>query len=87
MDNKTLKLHIKKYVQLQKLHLTGDKNHIHIIAIGEVFNGIKNIQRQKMIYKPLTPYIIEKKIHAVTIDVFTPQEWEKSKTKIPLNLS
>ncbi|WP_343128058.1 BolA/IbaG family iron-sulfur metabolism protein [Buchnera aphidicola (Takecallis taiwana)] len=77
MNNNNIKLHIKKHVQLDKIYLKGDQNHIHIIAIGNIFNGLKQISRQKLIYQPLTTYIINKKIHAVTIDTFTPTEWEK----------
>ncbi|CAL4043067.1 Acid stress protein IbaG [Buchnera aphidicola (Takecallis arundicolens)] len=81
MNNNNLKLHIQKHVQLEKIYLKGDENHIHIIAIGTIFTNLKHIARQKLIYKPLTEYIIAKKIHAITIDTFTPIEWEKEKKK------
>ncbi|QCI26049.1 BolA/IbaG family iron-sulfur metabolism protein [Buchnera aphidicola] len=79
MNIDTLKLHLQKHVQLKELYLTGDKNYIHIIAVGEIFNHLTNLERQKIIYQPLTCYIIKKKIHAITIDTFTPEEWYKSK--------
>lgn len=79
MKNKNLKEYILENVQLSNIYLKGDNNHIHIIAIGDIFIGMKNIQKQQIIYKPLTKYIIKKKIHAVTIDTFTNQEWEKKR--------
>lgn len=77
MNIQNLKLHIQQHVKLKKIYLKGDTNHVHIIAVGEIFYNMKNIQRQKIIYQPLTSYIIQKKIHAVTIDTFTPEEWKK----------
>ncbi|CAL4322111.1 BolA/IbaG family iron-sulfur metabolism protein [Buchnera aphidicola] len=81
MNTIDLKSHIMKHVQLKKLYLTGDKNHIHIIAIGEIFIGMSSIEKQKTIYQPIIKYIVEKKIHAVTIDTFTVDEWKYSELK------
>lgn len=81
MKIEKLKLHIQNNVPLEKIYLKGNKDHIHIIAIGNIFQNMKNIEKQKIIYKPLTKYIIKKKIHAITIETFTIKEWEKKKNK------
>ncbi|WP_343182395.1 BolA/IbaG family iron-sulfur metabolism protein [Buchnera aphidicola] len=81
MKNEKLKLHIIKHVELKKLYIEGNEDHIDITAIGNIFNGISNIKRQQLIYKPITKYILEKKIHAITIHTFTEQEWKNKKNK------
>lgn len=77
MNIEELKNYIKKHVSLEKIYLKGNKDHIHIFAIGKIFIGLSEMEKQKIIYKPLAKYILEKKIHAVTIDTFTPNEWVK----------
>lgn len=76
---------------IQQLHLseaivTGDNNHIKVIAIGNIFKGMSAVKRQQMIYAPLTKMIIEKKVHSVSIISYTPEEWKKNnKTQNDIN--
>ncbi|MCW5197183.1 BolA family protein [Buchnera aphidicola] len=80
MKNKDIQSYLMKTIPLDKLYVTGDNNHIKIVAIGKIFEGINNVQKQQIIYKPLTKYIIEKKIHAISIHTFTLKEWKKKNT-------
>ncbi|CAL4042973.1 Acid stress protein IbaG [Buchnera aphidicola (Phyllaphis fagi)] len=77
MNNIDIKSYLMKQIPLDKLYIKGDNNHIKITAIGKIFHGMNNIQKQQVIYKPLTKYIIEKKIHAISINTFTLEEWNK----------
>ncbi|MCU4136847.1 BolA family transcriptional regulator [Buchnera aphidicola (Sitobion miscanthi)] len=77
MDNQNIKSLLVNRLNLEKAFVTGDKNHIKIIAIGNIFKGITQVKKQQIVYKPLINMISEKQIHAVSIVTYTPQEWEK----------
>ncbi|QCI25587.1 BolA family transcriptional regulator [Buchnera aphidicola (Sitobion avenae)] len=77
MDNQNIKSLLVNRLNLEKAFVTGDTNHIKIIAIGNIFKGITQVKRQQIVYKPLINMISEKQIHAVSIVTYTPQEWEK----------
>ncbi|ACL30185.1 BolA family transcriptional regulator [Buchnera aphidicola str. APS (Acyrthosiphon pisum)] len=79
MDNQEIKLLLIKKLNLEQANITGDSNHIKIIAIGNIFKNVSQVKRQQIIYAPLIDMIKEKHIHAVSIMSYTPEEWEKTK--------
>ena len=81
MDNKDIKSLLITKLNLEKAYIEGDKNHINIIVIGNIFKGVTQVKRQQMVYAPLLKVITEKHIHAVSIMSYTPEEWKK-KNKI-----
>lgn len=44
-------------------------------AVGEAFAGKRPVQRQQMIYAVLNDKISTGEIHAVTMALYTPEEW------------
>lgn len=80
MNTKTIISILNKKLTLEKIYVTGDNNHIKIIAIGDIFQGISQMKKQQIIYAPLIDIITEKKIHAVSIETYTKEEWKKNKT-------
>jgi BolA protein len=55
----------------------GAESHFKIIIVSEKFFEIKAVQRHQLIYSTLNEEM--KKIHAIAIHPFTPEEW-KNKT-------
>ncbi|MFL2754416.1 MAG: BolA/IbaG family iron-sulfur metabolism protein [Gammaproteobacteria bacterium] len=55
----------------------GAESHFKIIIVSEKFFEIKAVQRHQLIYSVLNEEM--KKIHAIAIHPFTPDEW-KNKT-------
>lgn len=78
MDNKKIISILNQTLNLEQIYVTGDNNHIKIIAIGDIFKGINQVKRQQIIYKPLIDMILEKKIHALSITTYTKEEWKKN---------
>ena len=76
---KKIELLLKKTLSLQKIYVTGDNNHIKIIAISDTFTNMNEINRQKIIYKPLISFIENKTIHAISIKTYSTIEWENNK--------
>ena len=56
---------------------TEDNIHFDILIISNKFNNIKLIDRQKMIYRILKPFIISGTIHAMKFNIFTKDEYNK----------
>jgi acid stress-induced BolA-like protein IbaG/YrbA len=59
-----------------EVEVSGDGSHFDILVIGEVFDGLRPVQKQQLIYKILNPHIADGTIHAVNIKTFTPAEWQ-----------
>lgn len=57
----------------------GAESHFKITAISEEFKNLTKIARHKMIFKILESEI--KSIHAISLALFTPEEWEKNPNK------
>ncbi|CAL4323556.1 BolA/IbaG family iron-sulfur metabolism protein [Buchnera aphidicola] len=66
-----------KKLNLKTAYVTGDQNHINIIAIGDIFKGVSPVKKQKMIYTLLIEMITQKKIHAISIESYSIEEWNK----------
>jgi acid stress-induced BolA-like protein IbaG/YrbA len=59
-----------------QVQVSGDGSHFDILVIGEVFAGLRPVQKQQLVYKVLNPHIADGSIHAVNIKTFTPAEWQ-----------
>ncbi|MGL9734210.1 MAG: BolA/IbaG family iron-sulfur metabolism protein, partial [Symbiopectobacterium sp.] len=49
-----------------------------------IFAGIRRIKQQQAVYAPLMEYIADNRIHALSIKVYTPEEWQCHMTLIIL---
>ncbi|AFP85654.1 putative transcriptional regulator, BolA superfamily [secondary endosymbiont of Heteropsylla cubana] len=76
MDKSEIKLILMKALVLDEVHVSGNGNHFHVIAVSEQFNGMSEVKKQKIIYAPLVKYILDNRIHALTIKACTPNEWK-----------
>lgn len=54
--------------------VSGDGRHFDIQVVGDVFEGLRPVQRQQRIYAVLQSQIAEGTIHAVNMKIFTPGE-------------
>ncbi|QCI21103.1 BolA family transcriptional regulator [Buchnera aphidicola (Hyperomyzus lactucae)] len=79
MNNQDIKKILITELDLKQTYVTGDNNHIKIIAVGDVFRGVSKVKRQQIVYTPLINMITEKHVHAISIISYTPEEWEKNK--------
>ena len=52
-----------------------DGGHFNIVAIGDLFEGKRPVQRLQQIYAALNEQISSGAIHAVNMKTFTHQEW------------
>ncbi|MGB2532738.1 MAG: BolA family protein [Porticoccaceae bacterium] len=55
-----------------------DGSHVNIIAIGDIFEGKRTVQRQQLVYAALQEQIASGVIHAVNMKTFTSEEWQQN---------
>lgn len=55
------------------------ESHFKIIAVSEIFSNLNRIERNRMIFKILEKEF--KSMHALSLALFTPQEWQQKSNK------
>jgi acid stress-induced BolA-like protein IbaG/YrbA len=58
--------------------VTSDGNHFNVKAIGPHFAGLSKVKRQQEIYRCLQDLIASGEIHAVRMQIFTPEEYAQA---------
>ncbi|MDJ0877005.1 MAG: BolA/IbaG family iron-sulfur metabolism protein [Halieaceae bacterium] len=58
------------------VEVRSEGSHYDILVIGEMFDGLRPVQKQQAVYKVLNPLITGGSIHAVNIRTYTPAEWQ-----------
>jgi stress-induced morphogen len=56
--------------------LTGTRDHYKATVVSPAFDGKLPIKRHRMVYAALAEEM-KGPIHALTLETYTPQEWEK----------
>lgn len=59
-----------------QVEVRAEGNHVDVLAIGEMFEGMRPVQKQQAVYRVLNPLIADGTIHAVNIRTYTPAEWQ-----------
>ena len=54
----------------------GDGSHFDIVVIGDMFEGLRPVKKQQLVYAVLNEHIASGAIHAVNMQTFTPAEWQ-----------
>ncbi|WP_027859335.1 BolA family protein [Marinobacterium jannaschii] len=53
----------------------GEGCDFQVTVIGDVFEGLRPVQKQQKVYGCLNEYIANGTIHALTIKTYTPEQW------------
>ncbi len=59
-----------------EVQVRSEGGHYNIQVVGEMFDGLRPVQKQQVVYKVLNPLITGGSIHAVNIRTYTPAEWQ-----------
>ncbi|MFT6277182.1 MAG: acid stress-induced BolA-like protein IbaG/YrbA [Halioglobus sp.] len=77
VDSVTLKAMLEAELADCEISVQGEGNHYDIVAIGNVFEGLRPVQKQQVVYAVLREQIADGSVHAVNIKTFTPQQWQE----------
>lgn len=62
-----------------EVFVTANGNHVDITVVGDMFDGLRAVQRQQRVYAVLRDSIATGVIHAVNMKTYTPAEWLASR--------
>ncbi len=65
------------FPQAETLRVEGDGHKVQLTLVSADFEGQRALQRQQRVYACLQEAIASGAIHAVSMRVLTPQEWQK----------
>lgn len=77
MDADSVKALLQDHLPDCEIQVEGEGSHYDITAIGEVFEGMRPVKKQQLVYGALTAQISDGSIHAVNIQTFTPAQWQE----------
>lgn len=84
MDSAEVKQILSEALRLHEIHVKGEGSQFEVIAIDECFENMSRVKKQQFIYAPLTSYIQNNDIHAISIKAYTPAEWERDRKLMSL---
>ncbi|CAA0110222.1 Acid stress protein IbaG [Halioglobus japonicus] len=76
MDTATVKGLLQSHMPDCEFHVQGEGSHYDIAAIGDVFEGLRPVKKQQLVYAALSDHIADGSIHAVNIRTYTPDQWQ-----------
>jgi acid stress-induced BolA-like protein IbaG/YrbA len=76
MDAAEIKVLLQNHLQECEFHVQGEGSHYDIAAIGAVFEGLRPVKKQQLVYAALSDQIADGSIHAVNIRTYTLAEWQ-----------
>ncbi|ALC96126.1 BolA family protein [Candidatus Profftella armatura] len=71
-----IKNHISSCINCLYINVQGKNKHFKLTIVSPIFLNKNYVERHKIIYSLLNEYIIENKIHALSIKTFTPEEFK-----------
>ncbi|MBN7795350.1 BolA family protein [Parahaliea mediterranea] len=75
MDAATVTALLEAHLEGCQVHVEGEGNRYDITVVGEVFEGMRPVKKQQLVYAALSDQIADGSIHAVNIRTFTPEQW------------
>ena len=76
MDATIVKGLLESHLPDCEFQVQGEGNHYDIEAIGSVFDGLRPVKKQQLVYAALSDSIADGSIHAVNIRTYSPSEWQ-----------
>ncbi|MFT4518929.1 MAG: acid stress-induced BolA-like protein IbaG/YrbA [Halioglobus sp.] len=76
MDAAAVKALLQSHMQDCEFNVQGEGSHYDIEVIGDVFEGLRPVKKQQLVYAALSDNIADGSIHAVNIRTYTPSEWQ-----------
>ncbi len=76
MQAETIKKSIEKGITGSEAFVEGDGTHFTAIVISAQFFGQSRIKKQQMVYDTVKESLLDGTLHALSIQTFTPEEWQ-----------
>lgn len=67
------------FPEADEVQVEGEGAKFTVTVVSERFAGMRPVAKQQLVYAPLNPQIATGAIHAVTMRLFTREEWRKAR--------
>lgn len=57
-----------------EIEISTEGSHLNVLAVGQVFEGLRPVKRQQLVYAAISDWIADGSVHAVNITAKTPAE-------------
>ena len=74
MDAEQIKQLLQAELPDCEIQVQVEGSHCQVVAVGDIFEGVRPVKRQQMVYAGLSQQIADGTIHAVNITAQTPSE-------------
>jgi len=75
MQADDIKAVVEAAVENSQVEVAIDGNHINLIVVSPVFEGLSPVKKQQLVYASLQDAIASGAIHAVHMKTYTPAQW------------
>lgn len=76
MDATQVKALVADHLEDCEVSVDGQGNAYNVLVVGELFDGMRPVQRQQAVYAALKEVIADGSVHAVNIRALTPAQWQ-----------
>lgn len=77
MNADEIKLILKQQLNGCDIKVDVDGSHVNIVVVGDIFQGVRPVQRQQLVYAALREHIASGAIHAVNMKTYSAEEWQQ----------
>lgn len=77
LSNEQLEQHLIAVNGVEYAQVKGDGYHYQLTIVSDVFTGKSKVARQQWVYAHLKEYITAGNLHALSMQTWTKNEWEK----------
>ena len=75
MDAGAVQALLEAHLENCRVSVQGEGSHYDIQVIGDIFEGLRPVAKQQLVYGALSEQIADGSIHAVNIKTFTTDQW------------
>lgn len=62
-----------------EIHAQGENSHYGVIVVSDELAQLSRVKQQQAVYAPLGEHFATNAIHALTIKVFSTEQWKKER--------
>lgn len=75
MDLNELKSLLHAGISDAVVEVEGEGSHFNILVVSDVFEGLRPVKKQQVVYALINDRIADGSMHAVNMQLFTKKEW------------
>lgn len=79
ISNEELEAKFRQHPEVKYVKVSGDGYHYQLTLVSDSFIGQSKVLRQRWVYAQLKDYITTGDLHALSMNTWTQDEWEKNR--------